>query len=133
MNSFSKLFLIITCFVCLSSCHEDNVDDLASNNLLGIWKYENEDENEGTTYTFQLVLGPNDFAGEIVRLESSTGEVTSSFNERSWTKMDDVIVVEGSTTSVSYVINSENMLISNTDENLVLIKISEDYSLYLGE
>ncbi|KJD33250.1 hypothetical protein PW52_14505 [Tamlana sedimentorum] len=133
MSSFSKLFLIITCFICLSSCHKDSDDDLTSDYLLGVWEYENEDEVDGTTYIFQLVLGPNDLAGEIVRLESSTGEVTSSFNELIWNKINDVIVVEDSTTSGSYVLNSGNKLISKTNENLVLIKISQDYSLYLGE
>ncbi|KJD33332.1 hypothetical protein PK35_05595 [Tamlana nanhaiensis] len=132
MKILSKLYLILCCFVCLCACHKDNDDTLTSDSLLGVWEFQKE---EGSTqYTFQLVLAPNSRAGENVRYKYSSGEVTSSFNERHWNKVDsNTIEIEESTTSVSYQLTSDNHLVSNTDATLVLIKISENYGLYLAE
>ncbi|SFD22074.1 hypothetical protein [Algibacter pectinivorans] len=128
MKRALKSVVIVLLLLVVTSCTKDT--NGAENNLRGIW--EQVKVLDGQTNTLQLVFGKKNTGFEINKVEFGTGEITSSASPFSWKIENDTIEVNG-TSKDTYQFNVDNELVLDTGEDVVLSKISNDYSKYYGK
>lgn len=128
MKRVLKSVVIVLLLLVVTSCTKDT--NGAENNLRGIWEQVKVVDDQ--TNTLQLVFGKKNTGFEINKVEFGTGEITSSASPFSWKIENDTIEVNG-TTKDTYQFNLNNELVLDDAEDVVLSKISNDYSKYYGK
>lgn len=130
-KAMRKIILVLTCILTLPaliSCSSDDVnEDL---DVLGVW--ENVIINAESTNTLTLVFGKNSTGLKISSETFSTDEIISSSVAFNWEKNNEevIIVLEGETTQSAYLLNSEGQLVLSSSGDMLLDKVSDDYSKY---
>ncbi|WP_248723890.1 hypothetical protein [Seonamhaeicola sp. ML3] len=127
MKIFHKILLVSFISFSLFSCSKDDIDE---NELLyGVWdnvKFDGDKE-----LTLRLFFGPDNTGGRIRSTEDAEGVVSSS-ESFEWSLQNDQIEITDSYTNSKeeYYINSFGKLVSKATADLVLDKVSDDYSRY---
>jgi len=109
------------------SCSKDSIEE--SNQLFGVWEAVMVENN--TTNTFKLVFAPENEGLKISESFFSSGAITSSATSFNWNEINNVITIMDDTLQEKYLINSDGELVQSTSEDILLEKISNDYSVFL--
>lgn len=118
-------YLLIISF--FTSCSTEEI--YQDNDILGVWELSSF--NDDATDTFTLVFGKNNSGLRISDSEFNSGETISNAVPFSWEKNDRVIkLLDIETAQNTYVITEDSQLVSNTVQDLRLIKVSSDYSKF---
>ncbi len=125
-----KHLLLLTTLIVISFFTSCTTEEIYQNtNLLGVWETSALSTNSTETHT--LVFGDKNTGLSIHKSISSSNEITSSVTSFNWNINDNVVtVVEDDTPEKIFVLNSEGQLVLSGSQDLLLEKVSNDYSKY---
>lgn len=123
MKSYKSLLVLFFIGISLFSCSKDASN--SHDDLLGVWDYVEITAEE--TKTFRIVFGDANTGIYINKVAYATGEITSSAESIEWHKSNGVIKIDNEET---YTINTQGQLVSGVSVELVLDKVSDDYSQF---
>ncbi|MFL1011203.1 hypothetical protein [Flavisericum labens] len=127
MKCSPKLVVFLSLVLLFMSCSKDSIEE--SNQLFGVWEAVMVENN--TTNTFKLVFAPENEGLKISESFFSSGAITSSATSFNWNESNNVITIMDDTLQEKYLINSDGELVQSTSEDILLEKISNDYSVFL--
>lgn len=130
MKHLLKTSLVFILLIVATSCSTNDIDE--NQQIRGIWDNVEIDGEE--MRTFRLVFGKENSGANIYKVELSNGQGSSSIASFEWNLNNDVIeIIEEGKIQDEYYLNSEGQLVSSSNEDLILNKISDDYSRYSGD
>ncbi|HEX9827533.1 MAG TPA: hypothetical protein VGA80_13120 [Flavobacteriaceae bacterium] len=127
MKKNLKLLSILLFISFFSSCSKDEINQ--NSELLGVW--ERSDHSANSTNTYRLVFGPNNTGLRIHSNVFDSGEVISVATSFDWNLNDNKVrLSENDIFEDIYLINSDGKQVLSTEDDLLLDKVSNDYSPY---
>lgn len=119
-----KRYLISLVLLLFISCSKDDKNKEAE--LFGVWEAVN------LTNIYKLVFTPDHIGLKIDKIiDATTGNEVSSLSEFTWIKENEKVTLTKSDFSEdTYIIDANGNLKWSASNNIVLTKVSEDYSKY---
>jgi len=127
MKKFSHLLTYLFVISFFTSC---STEELSQNtDLIGVW--ETADLGENVTSTFRLVFGADNTGLKMTSTEYKSGEIVSYASSFNWIETDNrVTLSENDLPHDTYILNLEGRLVLSTSDDIILDKVSDDYSQY---
>lgn len=127
MKNNLHLFTLLSAIFLFISCSTEEVNQ--NDDLLGVWEKSYFDSN--SERTLKLVFGTGNTGLEINSMVSKSGEKISNVFDFEWKVNDNkVTLIENDAIHAIYTLNSKEELVLNTEEDKILVKVSEDYMKY---